>query len=75
MDFYNKIQAACREQKMSITELTEKLGISKSNIRNWKNGVLPKFQIRLKIAELTEIPLHDILTPEELAIYKSVRKE
>ena len=75
MDFYNKIKEACARKEMSITELTEKLGISKANIKNWKKGVLPKFSIRLKIAELTEMPIQDILTPDELATYISVKKE
>lgn len=45
MDFYGKVLEICKNNDISITALTQELGISKANIRNWKNGVVPKFSM------------------------------
>ena len=73
MNFYEKVLDACISSGMTITKLTEKLSISKGNIRNWKNGVIPKLSVRLKIAKITNRPIEDFLTADEIEIYKTVK--
>lgn len=75
MNFYETVLCACKRSGITITSLTQQLGISKANIRNWKDGVIPKFSVRLRIAQITGISLRDILTPEEFNSYNSMSKE
>ena len=65
--FYDQLEKICKEKGMSITPMVVDLGLSKGNIRNWKNGTLPKFETRLKIAEYLNIPIEKLMTEQELA--------
>jgi len=38
---------------MTQTELADKLGCSKATITKWKKGSVPNFDLRLKVAELS----------------------
>lgn len=73
MNFYERIISACDSSGITITQLTQEIGVSKSNIRNWKDGVIPKFSVRLKIAKITNRPIEDFLTTDEIEIYKTVK--
>lgn len=74
MNFYKNVLSACKKRDISITELTRQLEISKGNISNWRNGILPKLVLRLKISKILGIPIQDILTPEEIADYYTVER-
>lgn len=74
MDFYGKVLEICKNNDISVTALTQELGISKANIRNWKNGVVPKFSIRLKIAKIAHIPVEEVLTPDEIKTYETIQE-
>ena len=64
--FYDQLEKICREKGVSITPMVVELGLSKGNIRNWKNGTLPKYETRLKIAEYLKIPIEKLMTEQEL---------
>ncbi|NMA65595.1 MAG: helix-turn-helix transcriptional regulator [Clostridiaceae bacterium] len=40
--FFDILSKLCTEKGISVTQLTTILGISKSNVTNWKNGSIPK---------------------------------
>ena len=40
--FFDILSKLCTKKGISITQLTVMLGISKSNVTNWKNGSIPK---------------------------------
>ena len=50
------------------------MNMSKGNIRNWKNGVLPKLSVRKQIADILCVPMEDFLTDEEVEILSSIKK-
>jgi len=64
--FYDQLEKICKEKGVSITPMVVELGLSKGNIRNWKNGTLPKYETRLKIAEYLKIPIEKLMTEQEL---------
>ena len=64
--FYKQLDAVCKRQGTSVTAVLIALNISKGNIRNWKNGTIPKYETRLKIANHLGISVEDLLTPEEI---------
>lgn len=75
MDFYKVVCDICNKRNMSLSALLSDLGMSKANIRNWKNGVTPKISIRQKIAELTDTPIEKLLTADEKAAFNQLANE
>ena len=45
------------------------------NIRNWRNGVIPKISVRQKIAEITDTPVENLLTNEEKSVVNEILKK
>ena len=53
MKFQTRIAEALRQSEFSQKEIAEKLGISESNITNWKNGEnLPSVETLYKLCQL-----------------------
>ena len=63
--FYDQIKEICDRKGIKITSLINSVGLSKGNIRNWKSGVNPKYETKVKIANYLNIPIEELLTPEE----------
>lgn len=63
--FYDQIKEICDRKGIKITSLINSIGLSKGNIRNWKKGVNPKYETKVKIANYLNIPIEELLTPEE----------
>ena len=72
--FYDKLESLCKEKNTTITAVVVALGLSKGNIRNWKNGSVPKYDTRLKIANYLEVSIDELLTPEELETRETLQK-
>jgi transcriptional regulator with XRE-family HTH domain len=53
MDF-NRFKTRCKEKGYSPTSLAEKMGISRSNVTNWKSGGNPSIETLIQISELLE---------------------
>ena len=51
---YNAFKQKCKEKGYSASSLVTELGISKSNITNWKNGGNPSYEILIKMAQTLE---------------------
>lgn len=73
MNFYEKVCNVCNEKSISLTSLLHQLNMSKANIRNWKNGVVPKISVRTKIAEITDTPVKFWLTDDEIKAFNLIK--
>jgi transcriptional regulator with XRE-family HTH domain len=60
MDF-NRFKTRCKEKGCSPTSLAEKMGISRSNATNWKNGGNPSIETLIQISELLECSVDYLL--------------
>jgi len=61
-----KIRAARKERKMTQKQLSEKSGIIETTIRKYEAGSQnPKLNNLQKIATSLDVPLYDLVSPEE----------
>lgn len=51
MLFYNTLKEVCEKKKTTPTAVAVAIGISRSNVTEWKNGRSPKLDTVIKIAE------------------------
>lgn len=65
MDSFMTFKQLCEHIGSSPNAIGKKLGISSGSITNWKNGKLPKFETRLKIADYFKVPIQGLLTEVE----------
>jgi transcriptional regulator with XRE-family HTH domain len=50
------------KDRRSLSSIAKELGINKSTIHNWQNGVLPQSLVALiKIAAYFEVPISDLI--------------
>jgi transcriptional regulator with XRE-family HTH domain len=49
--FYETLKEVCKKKKTSPSAVCLALGMSKSNVTDWKNGRSPKLETVVKIAE------------------------
>ena len=49
--FYDIIEHLCKERGIYVTQLASDIGVSKSNVTNWKNGSVPRSDKVRKIAD------------------------
>ena len=75
MNFYENVCVNCRNKGITLSALLLQMNMSKSNIRNWKNGVLPKLSVRKQIADILCVPMENFLTDEEVEILSSIKNE
>lgn len=64
--FYNKLKELCEKEGISVTNLVVSLGISKSNVTNWKNGVSPNLNILKEISERFSVSIDYLLGSEKI---------
>ena len=66
MTIGEKIRAARKERKMTQKQLSEKSGIIETTIRKYEAGSQnPKLNNLQKIATSLDVPLYDLVSPEE----------
>ena len=63
------------KRNITLCSLLSQLEMSKANIRNWRNGVIPKISVRQKIAEITDTPVENLLTNEEKSVVNEILKK
>ena len=57
------------EKQMSQKELAQKLYVTASCVCKWEKGTNePNLEQKVKLAELLEVPLESLLSPEELLL-------
>ena len=74
MDFYKIVSDICDKRNITLCSLLSQLEMSKANIRNWRNGVIPKISVRQKIAEITDTPVENLLTNESQLSTKFLKR-
>lgn len=62
---YDAFKTRCKEKGYSASSLVTELGISKSNITNWKNGGNPSYDVLIKIAQTLECSVGYLLGTED----------
>ncbi|MDE5557719.1 MAG: helix-turn-helix domain-containing protein [Ruminococcus sp.] len=62
---YDAFKSKCKEKGYSASSLVTELGISKSNITNWKNGGNPSYDILIKMAQTLECSVGYLLGTED----------
>ncbi len=73
--FFDLLDSICKENGTTVTAVLVAVGLSKANIRNWRNGVIPKISVRQKIAEITDTPVENLLTNEEKSVVNEILKK
>jgi transcriptional regulator with XRE-family HTH domain len=53
--FYDKLKLLCAQHKTSPSALAVKLGLGRSNVTRWKNGLIPSGKTLLKFAEYFDV--------------------
>jgi transcriptional regulator with XRE-family HTH domain len=69
--FFDRVKSLCEERNTSVTAVAGRIGISKSNVTNWKNGGLPSGEILLKLADELETTVDFLLERTEVKSIKS----
>lgn len=61
--FYDKLVELCNQKGITLTELTRRIGVNKSNVTYWKRGSEPKSSTLQKIASALQIDVTELLQP------------
>jgi transcriptional regulator with XRE-family HTH domain len=64
--FYETLQKLCDEKGASVTATVTSLGISKSNITNWKAGIMPGAETLSKLAKHFDVSVDYLLGHEKV---------
>lgn len=59
--FYERFMVLCLEKNLSPTAAIQEIGLSTGNLKNWKNGRVPKPEVLNKIAEYFDVSLDYLL--------------
>ncbi|MBE6905328.1 MAG: helix-turn-helix transcriptional regulator [Ruminococcaceae bacterium] len=59
--FFDIVSDLCAKNHITITQLAIELGISKSNVTNWKNGSVPKIDKVNQIAKRLGVDVNVLL--------------
>lgn len=62
--FYETLKEVCDKKKTSPSAVCVALGISKSNVTNWKKGRYPSFDTAIKIANYLHVNLLKLVPKE-----------
>ena len=68
--FYSQLDSLCKEKGTSVSAVLDALDLSRGNIRRWKDGVNPKYETKLKIANYLKISVERLMSGTELAEYR-----
>lgn len=67
-NFAKQIQIIRKNNELSMSEFAESLGVTKSRVNMWENnGVIPRTDLLVLIAQKYKTPLHVLLGIEEIS--------
>ena len=67
-NFARQIQIIRKNNKLSMSEFAESLGVAKSRVNMWENnGVIPRPELLVLISKEYRTPLHILLGIEEIS--------
>lgn len=70
--FFEQVKKACEMRGISVTALTIQLGISKSNVTNWKNGTMPNGDVIISISDCLRVSTDFLLKGGEHNISEAI---
>lgn len=65
--FYDQLQPICKQKGTSVSAVLDGIGMSRANVTRWKEGVNPRFEVKLKIANYLGINVNELLSDSEKA--------
>ncbi|MDN5629491.1 helix-turn-helix domain-containing protein [Lactococcus garvieae] len=69
-NFAKQIQIIRKNNKLSMSEFAESLGVAKSRVNMWENnGVIPRPELLVHISKEYKTSLHILLGIEEISSY------
>lgn len=63
--FYERFARLCEQKKMSCSAVIVENGFSSGNLKNWKNGRIPKPEILQKLASYFNVSVDYLLGEED----------
>lgn len=64
MTFWERIQKALYEKRISEAELSRLVGLTQASITGWKNGAYPRVDIALKVARILDTSVEYLINGE-----------
>ena len=62
--FYSNFESLCQSKGLSPTKAVQNIGLSTGNLKNWKEGRIPKTDVLTKIAEYFDVSVDYLLGNE-----------
>ena len=53
--FYETLKEVCKKKNTSPSAVCDALGMSRSNVTNWKNGLWPRMDVVIEIANYLSV--------------------
>jgi len=70
--FFEQLTKACKMRNISVTNLTSRLEISKSNVTNWKNGTIPNGEVIIRISDFLGVSTDFLLKGDKSNISEAI---
>lgn len=68
MNFYERCEQLVKENKITMKELGEKVGVTGASITGWKTGSLPRVDVALKVAKYFGVTVEYLMDGTETNI-------
>jgi transcriptional regulator with XRE-family HTH domain len=62
--FFDRLEKACFDKKISVSRLLRELGFSTSSVTYWGKGSMPKIDKLVKISEYLDVPINYLIEGE-----------
>lgn len=63
--FYETLKAVCKTKHTSPSAVCLVLGMSKSNVTNWKKGLYPKLDVVMDMAKVLNVSASRLIPKEK----------
>ena len=60
--FYDNVNNLCKQRQISITRMSEEIGLSNAAATSWRKGSVPKLDTVRKIANYFGVPMESLLS-------------
>ena len=65
--FFERLEKACFDKKISVSRLLRELGFSTSSVTYWRKGSMPKIDKLVKLSEYLDVPISYLIEGETQA--------
>lgn len=73
--FFEVLNSLCKKNNISMTQLALNLGISRSNVTNWKNGSVPKIDKVNLIADYFNVSTDLLINGYDSSIHQHTKSD